>query len=458
MRWIPMVVMVLCGTWVSAAGTKTMSQEELIETVRHLKQRVAQQDRRIAELERRGGNPEGDRVRAEAIREIVEDVMADVGTKHPSQLTAYWKDGIRLATDDGRFAFKIGGRIMNDWGWYGDKDDSVGELEDGTEFRRARIYVAGRIYDDVVFKVQYDFAGGDADFKDVYIGLRNVPYVGNIRVGHIKEPFSLEAQTSSKYITFMERGLPNALVPGRNTGVMVFDHAFDQRMTWAVGVFRDADSFGDDPGHDGDYSYTGRVTFLPWYAAKGRKLVHLGAAYSHRSPQDRTLRFRERPEAHLAPRFVDTGNFAAKRVDLINLEAAMVHGPWSVQGEYVQAVVDAVNATNVCFQGFYVYASYFLTGEHRVYKRSAGRFDRVKPKKNFRWAGDRGPGAWEVAARYSYLDLDNKAVHGGRLQDFTLGVNWYLNPNTRVMWNYVFADLADGGDADIFLMRFQLDF
>ncbi len=135
-----------------------------------------------------------------------------------------------------------------------------------------------------------------------------------------------------------------------------------------------------------------------------------------------------------------------------------MYGPFSLQGEYVQAIVDSINRNNVCFQGFYIMSSYFLTGEHRPYNKKTGAFGRVKPKKNYSSKPDGGKGAWELAARYSYLDLDDKSVNGGRLQDFTFGVNWYLNPNTRVMWNYVFADLADGGDADIFQMRIQIDF
>lgn len=102
--------------------------------------------------------------------------------------------------------------------------------------------------------------------------------------------------------------------------------------------------------------------------------------------------------------------------------------------------------------------SYFLTGESRPYKKSAGCFDRVRPKKNFAWKGERGPGAWELAGRYSWLDLDDAAVDGGTLQDFTLGLNWHLNPNTRVMWNYIHANAEDQGDADIFGMRLQIDF
>ena len=63
-----------------------------------------------------------------------------------------------------------------------------------------------------------------------------------------------------------------------------------------------------------------------------------------------------------------------------------------------------------------------------------------------------------MAARYSYIDLDRARINGDRLDDFTLGLNWYLNPNMRVMFNYVFADSEDRGDANIFQMRFQVDF
>jgi phosphate-selective porin OprO/OprP len=89
------------------------------------------------------------------------------------------------------------------------------------------------------------------------------------------------------------------------------------------------------------------------------------------------------------------------------------------------------------FDGFYVQASYFLTDEHHNYKPSAGAFSRVKPKENFSFGG--GPGAWEVAVRYSELDLDDR-LDGGEVDDITAGLNWYLNPNTRLMWNYIHVD------------------
>ena len=140
--------------------------------------------------------------------------------------------------------------------------------------------------------------------------------------------------------------------------------------------------------------------------------------------------------------------------DLVGLEAAYVSSPFSVQGEYIFANADVASSAN--FRGYYAQASYFLTGEHRNYKPSEGAFSRVKPKENFKSGG--GPGAWEVALRYSGLDLDDNSITGGKLNDLTAGLNWYLNPNTRVMWNYVHADKDHVGNADMLMMRLQVEF
>jgi phosphate-selective porin OprO/OprP len=156
---------------------------------------------------------------------------------------------------------------------------------------------------------------------------------------------------------------------------------------------------------------------------------------------------------------VDTGTFSADNVNLVGAEAAAVWGPASLQAEYMIAMVDSSVANDPDFSGYYVQGSYFLTGEHRNYKASSGKFDRVKPNKNF-MGDDGGPGAWQLAARYSHVDLDDGAINGGELDCVTAGVNWYLNPNTRVMLNYVYADsdkLYDG-EANIFQTRFQIDF
>lgn len=415
------------------------------------KTRTAELDERVSQLEAR------QRLKEKSLTEKVEQIAEKKPAMGPTDYRVFWKDGINFATQDGKFKVKAGGRIQNDWLWISEDNGikaSIGEQEDGVEFRRARLYFSGLIYDNVEFKSQFDFAGGDVAFKDVYLGLTDLPF-GKIRAGHFKEPFSLEELTSSKYTTFLERALPNAFAPSRNTGVMLHGTALaasDPRMTWAVGAFRDTDD--GDIRNSGGYNFTGRLTWLPWYDNDGASLVHLGAAYSHRSPNDKTARFRSRPEAHLTDRFVDTGSFTSDRVDLVGLEAAWVSGPLSLQGEYVYANADI--ASSASFSGYYAQASYFLTGEHRRYKPSEGAFSRVKPKKNYSFGS--GLGAWEVAVRYSSLDLNDSGITGGTLNDVTAGLNWYLNPNMKVMWNYVHADAGSVGTADMAMMRFQIDF
>jgi phosphate-selective porin OprO and OprP len=297
-------------------------------------------------------------------------------------------------------------------------------------------------------------------------GLRfsyKIPIIGRLQAGHFKEPIGLEVLTSSRFLTFMERATPmEAFIPERNIGVMVSRPLLGERMTYAVGAFTDTDSLGRVSEIDGNWRASARATGVPWYdeGAKGSRLVHLGVSGSYVDPIDDAARFRSRPEAHLAPRFVDTG--AITGVDhssLVGAEAALVFGPFSAQAEYVHTWVSAPGET-MGFDGFYAFASWFITGENRVYKRSTGTFDRVVPRKNATFA-DGGIGAWEIALRYSHLDLNNDGVNGGRLNDITAGVNWYLNPNAKLQVNYVHAMVDRGevdADAQIVQGRIAIDF
>jgi phosphate-selective porin OprO/OprP len=367
-------------------------------------------------------------------------------------------DALKPGLEPKDITLKFGGRIYNDWAWMSEDSDvrasSIGDLEDGTEFRTARLYVSGTIYDNVDYKGQYDFSTSSNSFKDVYIGISDFP-VGYLKMGHFKEPFGLEELTSSRFVTFMERSLANTFSPGRNTGVALSSTMSDKRATWAAGLFRNAGNGGGDQS-EGSYNVTGRVTVLPLYENEGAKLLHIGAAYSLRNPES-SVQYATEPEAHLAPDFVDTTSLSAEQAGVLGLETALVCGPFSVQGEYMMADVDGKNgSSSPDFDGYYVQGSYFLTGENRKYKTSSGAFDRVKPRENYSQKG--GCGAWEVAARYSQIDLNDGSVTGGKLEDVTVGLNWYLNPNTRIMWNYIRADLDRTGDSNLFMMRLQVDF
>ncbi len=424
-------------------------------------ERMAAQQRRIADLEKKVQAAVTEDV--QVIRQELDKVMAAPGARPlgPNDLRVFWKEGLRFENADKTFALKLGGRVMADWSWMDEESeirDRFGSLEDGFEFRRVRLYGAGKIYGNTDYKLQFDFAGNDVSLKDAYLGFPTLVPLGYLKVGHFKEPFSLEELTSSKYITFMERALPvGAFSPSRNAGAQLSNHHLDDRLTWAAGVFRDVDAEVESRS-EGGYNLTARLTGLPWYAEDGAKLFHLGVAASRRDPKanDREIEFETRPALHLAPKLVGTDALLADQASLLGAETALVYGPLSLQGEFITANADLIDgAGNANFDGAYVEASYFLTGEHRKYKKSAGAFSRVKPKQNY---GDGGLGAWQVATRYDYVDLDDADIMGGKLDALTFGLNWHLNPNTRIMFNYSNALLESEGRTDLFGARFQVDF
>ena len=451
------IVLVVVLLLFARQGTIAAAEENADARIEKLEAQLQAMQAEIAKLKTAKAAPA---VSKKQVETMLDKILAErpQPERGPLDFRVFWKEGLRFESLDKNFKLKFGGRIMNDWAWM-DADSSVekskGNAMDGTEFRRVRLYISGLMYGNVDYKLQFDFAGGKAKLKDAFIGIRGLRF-GYLKMGHFKEPFGLEELTSSKYTTFIERALPMAFAPSRNNGIMLSSTAFNKRMTWAAGVFKDTDSYGKSTTGSG-YNVTARVTALPWYKDKGAKLLHMGLAYSLRN-QKNTVRYRQRPEAHLAPYFVDTTALNSNRANLLGAESALVYGPFSLQGEYVMANVDrSSGSSDPTFDGFYLQGSYFLTGEHRRYKKSSGAFGRVKPKKNFS-SKDGGAGAWEIATRYSQIDLSSGGVGGGKLKNITVGLNWYLNPNMRIMWNYIRSKLDGVGSSDLALMRFQIDF
>ncbi len=361
-----------------------------------------------------------------------------------------WSNGHKIESEDGKFKLKFGGRLMADY-HFEDCDPGLACEGDGFEFRRARIFFSGTIYERIEFKTNYDFAGGEADFKDVWIALKSD--WGKVKFGHFKEHFSLEELNSSKYLAFLERSLNNAFAPARNSGIG-FEGKSD-KVTWGVGAFYDADDFGISTNED-NVNITGRVVFRPLFEDKGRKLFHIGIAATQKDRAS-SIRFRVRPEAHFTNRFVDTRSFSADDALIFGLELAGVHNNFWWAAEYNQADVSRPGSLgDPTFDGGYIQAGYIFGDNYRRYKTSSATFDRQKPDSN--WGMDGGKGAWELAFRYSTIDLTDEGITGGEEDNISVAVNWYLNPATRLMINYVMADIEDVGDADFILVRWQVDF
>jgi len=416
------------------------------------------------------------------------------------------KDGYKVSSPDKDFSAQVGARAELDAALY---DDDQTDFSDSTEMRRVRLTVNGSVFKDWDYKVEADFAGttqggstNNVTVTDAFLRYNGLTPLA-FTAGNFKVPFSLEAVSSGKYTTFMERGLPFAFLNLRLLGGMVSTNG--DNWTAAVGAF--GDSVTTQNNDDEGKGAAGRVTWAP--IARADRALHVGLGGQWREPGQvasgtrfKTVRFRSRPESNAindarfecstvtaanatntdpniarcvpasfggasglgrsSGRLVDTGNISGD-VDhhtLFGGELAMVYGPLSLQGEYIRADVSREIGNDLAFDGYYVYGSWFLTGESRNYKADKGVFDILYPKEPFRLKGG-GPGAWELGVRFSSIDLSDDNINGGEEDNLTAGLNWYPNAFVRLMANYVKVLDVEGGahndeDLDVFQVRAQV--
>lgn len=371
------------------------------------------------------------------------------------QVMVRTEGGFEVSTMDGEFSARLGGTLMFDAAHYFDGANSLGS---GTELRRGKLGVEGRMFGNWLYEFDIDFADDKVDVDDAYLS-----YVGfapwQLNFGQHKQPFSLEELTSSRNITFMERALPNVLAPGRALGISAAWHT--QHAGLAVGAFTESVDNNATEQNNQAWNLVARATYAP--IADESRALHFGVAGSHGEPNENgELRFRTEPESHaLGFEFLDTGKIKdVVSHQSIGLETAWVHGPFSVQGEWMQTGIDRDAKPTLTFSGWYAQASWFVTGESRNYRPHNGTFGHVEPYAD--------KGAVELAVRVSEMDLNDRDIEGGHEQNVTFGINWYLNDHLRLMANYVlvnndrFAD-ADGNlngndDFDLLQVRLQADF
>jgi phosphate-selective porin OprO/OprP len=378
--------------------------------------------------------------------------------------------------------------------------EAYGRIDGGADFRRARLSAKGAVSDRMDYFMQMDFGFfGRPTFTDVWADFKDVGSLGTVRVGQWKQPFGLETVSSFRYTTFMERSsLFQAFTPFRHIGVGFYNHDDNLDWTWAASYFRTGqDQFGGSLSTDGGNGGAGRLTHLLWHnGPKGEDYLHVGAGYFLNSPPNDRIRFRSIPEifvgefvvptgvplgtsgqpvpdvANGTPFFVDTGTIAGTNLtQTIGLESLWVRGPLSWQSEAMGCFVDTSQNGNAFLNGAYSQVGWFLTGEHRPYDRKSGAIDRVMPFHSVSKCGG-GWGAWEIAGRWSYLDVTDGQIIGGLMQNMTVGLNWYVNPNCKCVFNYIhsWADsrpIRNGviqsndfisSQTDAFGLRCQLDF
>ncbi|TVS12922.1 MAG: hypothetical protein EA417_16965 [Gammaproteobacteria bacterium] len=389
----------------------------------------------------------------------------------------------RVETADGQHRFGVRGRLMADYG-RGSFDSELESVarEDGpipkhgTIIRRARLGVLGVMWDNWEWQMEVDFRDEEVRFANAYVAYL-FPQ-GRLAAGHFKEPFSMESSTSSRRLTFLERAAPvDALRPSREMGVLY--ETLIPRAYLGVGLFGGRGVISDRDVDEG-YAFAARASFAPHLTDDS--FVHLGAFYNYRKNAV------DRDAAELAPvrlrtrtgvRALDLrliGRTDLEGVDDLQrwgLEGAFGMGPFSLQAEYLRANVDldrraveeahggnATDANSLTLDGYYVQASYFLTGEQRNYRAFSGDFGAQQVNSTF---GRNGPGAWEIAARFATQDSSehSRVGRGQKLDHWTLGLNWYPNPDMVFKLNAMrFKNERDGESAKgtVFAARAQYEF
>jgi phosphate-selective porin OprO/OprP len=366
------------------------------------------------------------------------------------------KRGLELARANSEFYLRVGGRIYIDFVKYFEDKNDLGD--NGPDIRKFKIEMNGRFKKHWLYRLSWggEVNGSDASFDDVYVLYNGFEKLALI-IGQHKEPFSLEEMSSSLVSTFLERGLPNALIPGTNLGASFGTH----RSWWGLnaGVFAEDLASGKDLSDQG-YGFAGRIHFNPGH--REDRVYHLGSSFSVRDISDTdSFFFHRRPETGLTDvRYVDTGDILnPEHVYRYNLEAAITAGPVSLQGEYIGANVTRKGEfKDLNFYGWYLFASWFPTGGSRNYFSKEGIFGYPEIKSKY--------GELELAARYSMVDLTDGQVKGGTEKNISFGVNWYLSRHMRLMANYIivnndiFAD-ADGtveGNDDPRILQFRFQY
>jgi phosphate-selective porin OprO/OprP len=407
------------------------------------------------------------------------EAQPEEATPHePFEFRLYWKRGlnyvalrhVRLERESGSVfdgALGLNGRIGFKLGV-----DTAGYVERGSlpepgvrfDVRRVFVYTTGefRLLVPILFKFDLGGVGDSLYFSDFYFWLQDVPYVGTVKLGQFDAPMSLELLTGSTYETFMEYGSPvEAFAPGLKAGVQIADHTRNRRVTWALGFFTESQEVDVGDASDSVARLTGRVT---WLALEPRgaddTLLHLGASASYVLSSGDRIRYSSRPESFLAPKLVDTGDLDTNDAFPFGFELAAKRGPLTIQAEYLASAVDAGSLGQAYFHGVYGSASWFLTGEQRLYDASLGKMGPLTPARDLdlregRW------GAWELAARASWLDLTDGQIRGGAMTIWTGGINWYWNRYVRILFDTSFArvdDAPNDGHMVILQSRFQLVF
>ena len=406
-----------------------------------------------------------------------------------SNAVVRYKNGLTIESADGQHAIGLTGRVHFDYrnnsnSFAQNFDRDTSSLADNFEVRRARIGLKGYVFKDVSYEVVGNLVGSDTNTVDTaWINFGQFK-AAQLRFGRSKQPFNLEELTSSNNIDFLERSYVNQLSPGKKHSISLHGDPI-KGVNYGLSVFQEGFSEATNETGDGK-QYAARIAVdAAHLAGIPNAVLHFGAAATNgkyattpatssqtssaaSSTQTRATIVGFRTDARgltniyraqLAGDPIGTAVYSGlsntvAEVDreLRGLEFAGAYGPFKLQTEWATSDIDARHRNTASFVSGKVKASYAafvwnITGENWAPAYKSGAFGAITPNSNFDMNG--GKGAWQAGVRFSKYDATNIQVGTGtsaagtareqnsdKAKTMTVGLNWILNPNTRVMFNY----------------------
>ena len=371
--------------------------------------------------------------RTEAQSEVNIDTAQAIERLDTTVAKVETKGGLKAVSADKAFEFSLGGRIHYDTYFF---NEDIAPVTNTSEFRRARITLAGKAY-GWDYKMEQDFgAGSNLDgLRDLYIA-KGFSNGGKLFIGHFKPYRSMEELTSSNDILMMERPFSssNGLFAGRQFQQGLGYLKAGDGYTAGLSVFN---LRGAASARTAGLGMAGRVTWAPINTET--RTLHLGAWASLEDTDEGSPSLiagasyagRRGPVLPIATTLGTSG----ETVTAVGLEAAGSFDALFFQSEYTRARFGQLTGGDQDVETFYVQGSWLLNGGHKAYKAGNGVFTGPKVE---------GVRLWELTARYDRIENDD--LPGRIATTWMLGVNYYLNPSLRIMANFVQGENDLSGD------------
>ena len=276
-----------------------------------------------------------------------------------------------------------------------DGKSNTSHIGNGMSLRRTRFAVKAQLDKNWYGELDTDWTSGTPEIKDAYLGFTGVKGL-EIKAGNFKENFSIQRNTTSRYLMFMERAMVTYLAPSRHLGI---NARYANKWFWgSFGVFgpelstsEEQVAFEDgnkDYGYNEGLSYTGKLVFRPLYKSTTSSL-HIGGAVSYRDPKLSSTdgyfvgRYSSRNSTGInRKKYLDTDD--VKGLDHELAWTVELAGHWKqlryetayiARGMYLDQTVNPLPAQWA--EGWYAQASWLLFGGTQNYDSNGAKYTRT---------------------------------------------------------------------------------